>query len=193
LAKISPDVAFLMKNETGKFTRLFLEFRPGAYRSCTLFVVSVFVWSCSGAQVPLQTGLASRGGAVTMSQTNIQNNYFDVVKREGTATTLISEASNINELQNLLGQINREASAALGLWENQLRAFYQRSSSEHSVTIRVSEAIKLTRQELREIQKQAADALTKSDLSRLKSSLFLLDGVASELAGKVGKTRPLSN
>lgn len=165
-----------------------------AYRNWVLFVVSAFGWSCSGAQVPLQTGVGTHSGTVSMSQTNIQNNYFEVVKKDGSATSLISNATNVADLQALLGEINREASAALGLWENQLRTFYQRSESFASnVAVSVDRAISSTRQELREAQRQCANALSKNDLSSLRAGLFLLDGLASELAGKLGKARPLSN
>ena len=162
------------------------------YKYIIFLSFSSYIFSCSGTQVPLQTGVATEGGTVKMSQINIQNNYSQIVKRDGSATRLISNANSIIELQTLLGEINREASTALGLWEFQIRSFYERTEFTHSINSRVVNTVTPTRDELREIQKRCADALAKNNFSDLKAELFLLDGLASELVGKLGETRPLS-
>jgi tetratricopeptide (TPR) repeat protein len=148
----------------------------------------------ASANIQSQTGTATHGGTLIQAQASNQYNfnYITTVKNEGTAGTLIAKASSSSDLESLLGFINRDAGAALGLWETQLRKYYAEQESSYYVTSRVEEATKVARQELRDIQKRTADGLAKQDLAVVKAQLFLLDGLASELAAKAGRSRPVS-
>jgi tetratricopeptide (TPR) repeat protein len=143
-----------------------------------------------------QTATASEGSTVIQAQASTQynTNYIVTVQREGTATSLISGASSTTQLESLLGFINREASAAFGSWEAQLRRYHasQNLLQDEKVTPLVAQAVASTRKELRDIQNQCATALVKGTLPEAKAQLFLLDGLASELAAKAGLTRPIS-
>ena len=150
----------------------------------------------ASVNIQTQTATANEGGTVIQAQATTQynHNYIVTVQRDGTATSLISGASSTAQLESLLGFINREASAAFGSWEAQLRKYHADHNILHDekVTPLVAEAVATTRKELRDIQSRCATVLAKGALPEAKAQLFLLDGLASELAAKAGLTRPIT-
>ena len=164
-------------------------------------LANLFV-SCAGTQIKGQAGIAQPGGSIDMSQTSIQNNYIKVVAKDGTATSLIVNARSISDLEILLGRINRESSAALGAWEQGLRSYYEHADPDNAgytnarkmrlkATQFTNEAVSSTKKELRNLQQRASKALVNDRMKELKGVLFLIDGLASELAGRLGKDRPI--
>jgi len=88
----------------------------------------------------------------------------------------------------IFASLLHDGCAALGLWEAQLRDHYKEYIDPAGLA---EKTVTPSRKELREIQRQIATALAKQELSVVKAQLFMLDGLASELAAKAQRSRPV--
>lgn len=159
--------------------------------ACILVLVACGALSCG-----LMNGSTKKEAALDEAELQAveflrQTPYYRSVQKTGSAAELIFAAQTLPELQSLLGNINREASLSVGVWERQVREYHKRNTGASFVAEKVDTEVSPVRNELRDLQQKCMKALSQKDMNTLKQELFLLDSFANELAGKLGKTRPL--
>jgi hypothetical protein len=147
-----------------------------------LFIIALsLAWgSCSGHQVSLK-----------MSQTH---HYDKTVKMDGTAAILITESSQIPDLSLVLGHINREVEIGMGVWETQLKEYYDAKEIPDPFALPelLDEAMSDIEKEIRKSQRACAEELSekKTNIGLLKAEMLILDGHASRLSAITGLGRP---
>ncbi|VEN73080.1 exported hypothetical protein [Candidatus Desulfarcum epimagneticum] len=150
------------------------------YQKLLIIAFSLAWASCSGHRVSLE-----------MTQTH---HYDKTVKTDGTAAILISESNRIPDLSLILGHINREVEIGMGVWETQLKEYYDAKeiSDPFALPELLDEAMSDVEKEIRKSQRACAGELSgkKTNIGLLKAEMLILDGHASRLSAITGMGRP---
>lgn len=137
--------------------------------------------------------LLSCAGPKVVTQDELPPDYFEVVKKDGSAANLIVNTTDTKELQDILQHLIRESDAGLKIWEKQLTEYYRKEKTLNA-SRHAHDTTQTTREVINETQGNCTEKLFQADVDTdgLKSKLTLLDRLTTSLAAKVNYPRPLS-